>query len=162
MRLRHLLTTASAGLGALGGAMLVYGALVESKKLVLERFTLRVPHWPESKRGYQIGVLGDFHLHDAASIELAEDAVAMVLDEQPDIVVLTGDLVARWRPEAPWMLGEVLGPMLLMNGAAVAIPGNHEYFGGEADHLEDILAELGVTTLRNESWTHDGVTWIGV
>ena len=48
--------------GLVGGGMLVYGALVESKRLVLERHTLRLPHWPDRLKGFRIAVLADLHL----------------------------------------------------------------------------------------------------
>ncbi len=149
-------------MGAIGGAMLVYGALVESKRLVKEEFTLPLAGWPEGLRGYRIAVLGDFHLRDEPSIELAQRAVAMALDADPDIVVLPGDLIARWKTLTPWMLGAVLEPLLTMDGSCVAVPGNHEYHGGTADLLADVLEEFDIRLLRNETWRHDGILWTGV
>ena len=162
MKIKHLATTAAWGLGAIGGAMLVYGALVESKRLVREDYTLPLEGWPERLRGYRIAVVGDFHLRDEASIELAQRAVAMALDADPDIVVLPGDLIARWRTLTPWMLGAVLEPLLTMDGSCVAVPGNHEYHGGTADLLGDVLEEFDIRLLRNETWRHDGILWTGV
>jgi len=42
------------------------------------------------------------------------------------------------------------------------VPGNHEYWQGDACLMEPILAELGVKLLRNESWVHEEITWAGV
>jgi hypothetical protein len=56
----------------------------------------------------------------------------MALDENPDIVVLPGDLVGHWRTTSPWLLEAVLEPLLLMSGSVIATPGNHEYWGGDA------------------------------
>lgn len=142
--------------------MLVYGALVEAKRLVREDFTLPLDGWPERLRGYRIAVIGDFHLRDEHSIELAQRAVAMALDADPDIVVIPGDLIARWKTLTPWMLGAVLEPLLTMDGSVVAVPGNHEYEGGTADLLSDVLDEFDIRLLRNETWRHDGILWTGV
>lgn len=151
-----------AGVAAGSAAWLVYGALVESKKLVVERKELFLPGWPERLRGYTIALLADFHLRDEYSVEQARRAVALALDESPDMVVLAGDFVGYWKLESPWMLEAVLEPLLLMDGAVVAVPGNHDYWEGDASLLEPILSEFNIRLLRNESWQRDGVCWVGV
>jgi uncharacterized protein len=148
--------------GLVGAGMLAYGALVEAKNLKLERHTLELPHWPERLRGFRIAVLADMHIRDSHSLTLAKRAVAMALDESPDMVVLPGDIVAYWRDETAWLVGEALEPLMLMQGACVAIPGNHEYWGGDASLLAPILEELDIKLLRNEHWVHEGITWVGV
>jgi uncharacterized protein len=149
--------------GALASAgLLVYGCLVAANRLVVERRTLRLPHWPESLRGYKIAVLADLHVRDECSIELGKRAVDLALDEDPDIVVLPGDLIAYWKLETPWMLEEVLAPLALLRGSAVATPGNREYWEGRADWLRPILESMGIRYLRNEVWLHQGIQWIGL
>lgn len=162
MKPKHLLTTAAFGVGALGGAMLVYGALVESKDLRVEEFDIPIADLPEEVEGLRIAVLGDFHLNHEPSIELAQRAVAAALEADPDVVVLVGDLVSRWKALTPWMLGAVLEPLLIMDGAVVAVPGNHEYHGGSADLLEPILEEFDIKLLRNERISIKGIEWIGI
>lgn len=159
MRLRDLALLA----GAAGAASLVYGAVVESDHVVLERYTLPLPNWPERLRGFRIALLGDLHVRDKYSLRVAQDAIAMALAEAPDMVALVGDFVAYWKPESPRVLGELLEPLLLMEGRAVAVPGNHDYFYGmSSDLLKMILDELNVRLLRNEAWHHAGVTWVGM
>jgi hypothetical protein len=148
--------------GIVGAGMLAYGALVEAKRLVVERHTLRLRQWPERLRGFRIAVLADLHLRGKNSLVLAQRAVAMALDESPDMVVLPGDIIGYWQPSTPWLIGEALEPLLLMQGSAVAVPGNHEYWQGDACLMEPILAELGVKLLRNEPWIHDEITWVGI
>jgi predicted MPP superfamily phosphohydrolase len=150
------------GLGAVGIGWLAYGALVEAKRLTVERRTLRLPRWPRRLDGYTIAVLADLHVRDAYSVELARRAVELALDENPDIVVLPGDLVGHWMPESPWLLEAVLEPLLLMEGAVIAIPGNHEYWGGDASLLAPILDELNIRYLRNEVYNHAGINWVGI
>ncbi len=147
---------------AAGAASLVYGALVESKRLVLEKRTLSLPNWPKRLDGYRIAVLGDLHLRDRYSLELAKRAVAMALDQSPDMVALVGDFVGYWKPESAWLLGEALEPLMGMMGNAVAIPGNHDYWLGDPSLLKPVLDELNIKLLRNETWFHDGITWVGV
>jgi predicted MPP superfamily phosphohydrolase len=162
MKTRDVLTVGAFGLSALGGAMLVYGALVESKRLVLERFDVPIFNLPERLDGFKIAVLGDFHLSDKYSVELAQKAIDMALDQDPDMVCLVGDFVNYWKPTSPWMLGEVLEPLLIMDGSVVAVPGNHDYKTGSPEILRIILDELNIKLLRNESWVHKGICWTGI
>jgi hypothetical protein len=162
MRTRDVVTVGAFGLSAIGGAMLVYGALVESKRLVLDKVDVPLPGLPEHLDGFKIAVLGDFHLCDKHSVELATKAIDMALDQDPDMVCLVGDFVNYWKPTSPWMIGEVLEPLLIMDGSVVAVPGNHDYKTGSPEILRVILDELNIKLLRNESWVHKGICWTGV
>lgn len=148
--------------GGASAGLLAYGALYESRRLVIERRTIALPRWPESLSGFKIALLGDFHIRDSYSMDLAKRAVAAALDSNPDMVVLIGDFVGYWKPESAPMLGELLEPMLLMDGNAVAVPGNHEYWGGTPDLLAPILDELNIKFLRNQNWKHQGINWVGI
>lgn len=148
--------------GAVGVGMLAYGALVEAQRLVVERRTLALPNWPERLRGYRICVLSDFHVSGEMSATRVARAIALALDEEPDMIVLAGDFVESWREDSPKRLGDLLEPLLLMNGNVVAIPGNHDYNDGTPEVLGMILAELNIKLLRNENWRHSGITWIGI
>jgi predicted MPP superfamily phosphohydrolase len=149
--------------GAASAGMFVYGMLVESNRLVLERRTLRLKLWPERLRGYKVAVLSDFHLRGPSSLRLTQRAVAMALQEQPDMVVLPGDFIAFWEEQSAGLIGEALEPLLLMEGKVVAVPGNHDYFyGHDAALLEPILNELNIRFLRNEVWLQDGISFVGI
>ncbi len=156
----NLLKTA-AGLGVAGAGLLIYGALYESNRLVVERKTLRLRGWPERLDGFRIAVLGDLHLTDPYSVERAKRAVSLALDESPDMVVIPGDFVSYWKPESPWLIGEVLEPLLLLEGNVVAVPGNHDHYV-PIGLLKSVLGELNIRLLQNESWRHNGVTWVGI
>ncbi|HEY0868432.1 MAG TPA: metallophosphoesterase [Fimbriimonas sp.] len=158
MRLRNLAFVA----GATGAAMAAYGHLVEARRLVVEKRTLALPRWPERLRDFKIAVLSDLHVRNAWTSQLAADAIALALDEEPDMVVLPGDLVDSWHYETPKQIGDLLEPLLLMDGSVVAIPGNHDYIDSETDLLQMILNELNIRFLRNESWRHLGITWVGI
>jgi len=152
-----------AGLAGVAGAgLLLYGAVVEADNLVVERRTLELDGWPERLRGFKIAVLADLHLRGPYTQRLCVRAIAASLEESPDMVVLPGDLVAYWATFIPKLLGDMLEPLLLMEGSAVAVPGNHEYDCGYPSLLAPILDELNIRFLRNESWHHAGVTWVGV
>ena len=120
MKNRDVLAVSAFGLSALGGAMLIYGALVESKRLVLDKLDIPISGLPESLDGFKIAVLGDLHLGGPYAVELGKRAIDMALDQDPDMVCLVGDFVSYWKVESPWMLGEVLEPLLIMDRSVVA------------------------------------------
>lgn len=142
--------------------MLTYGCLYESNRLVVERKTLRLRGWKRSLNGFKIALLTDLHLRDPYSVDLSKRAVALALDAEPDMVVLGGDLVGYWKPTSEDMLAEVLEPLLLMDGSVVAVPGNREYWSGDPERLRPVLDALNIRLLRNESWHHAGIDWIGI
>jgi predicted MPP superfamily phosphohydrolase len=153
---------AAASATAVGAGMLLYGAAVEAGRLTVERSTLPVPFWPERLNGFKIALLADFHLRGRTSLKLCKQAVAAALEASPDMVAIVGDVVSYWSPEFPAMVGEMLEPLLLMNGAAVAVYGNHDYDLGPPENLGLIYNELNIKLLRNDSWHHAGITWVGV
>lgn len=150
------------GIAAGSAAWLVYGALVEANKLVVERKKLNLPGWPERLAGFKIALLADLHVRDTYSMDLCHRAVGAALDEDPDMVVIAGDLVGYWKETSLPMLEAVLEPLLIMNGAVLAVPGNHDYWAGDAARLEPVLDQLNIRFLRNESWTRAGVRWVGI
>lgn len=142
--------------------MLVYGSLHEASRLELEHRRLNLPKWPERLRGYKIAVLADLHLRGPWSRKQAERAIALALDQQPDMVVLAGDLVEDWCRPRQALAEEVLLPLLLMEGNVIAIAGNHDYYGGSADQLAPVYDRLNIKFLRNEVWVHHGISWVGI
>lgn len=152
-----LTAVAAGGLG-----WLVYGALVEANKLVLERRTLRLPKWPAARNGFRIGLIADLHIRDEYSIGMAKRAIDMLLAEEPDVIVIAGDFVGYWKLQSPWQLEEALKPLAPMRGRILAVPGNHDYWEGDPSLLRPILEEMGITLLRNEAVSVGDVTFLGV
>lgn len=145
-----------------GAAILLYGALVEVDKLTLERRDLRLRRWPRAKNGFKIGFVADLHLRDSQTIELTKRAIWTLIEESVDIVVIGGDFVSSWREDSPWILGEALEALVGMDCPVIGVPGNRDYYGGDASYLEPILNELGIQLLRNECTSLLGINWVGI
>lgn len=148
--------------GGVSAGMLIYGCLVEAERLVVRRETLRLRGWPKSKDGYRIALMADFHLRDEYTVDLTKRAVQAVLNEEPDVVVIAGDFVGYWKSESPWLIGEALEGLKTMAGRVLAVPGNHDYWAGDASLLQPICQELGIRLLRNQTIKHDAINWIGI
>ncbi len=156
------LATVLGTITAAGAGVLVYGALVESNRLVVENYTLPLPGWPDELEGYRIAVLGDFHIGTPWSFALAKRAVASAVAETPDMVVLVGDFVNYWQSHSAFRIGEALEPLRLLQGDVIAVAGNHDYDLGDPDLLAPILTELNIHFLRNQSVSLGGITWVGI
>ena len=149
-------------LTGVGSGMLVYGALYEANRLVLNRKTLRLKDWPKKLNGYRIALLADFHLRDRYSLELALKAVQQAVDEKPDMIVLAGDLIGYWKDETASLLEEALSPLRGSGLPVLAVPGNHEYWGGRPEYLEPVFDQYNIVLLRNSSKLIGGIRWVGV
>lgn len=158
MRFRDLAVAA----GVAGAGTFLYGMLYEADRLVVDRYRLKLKNWPKRLDGFRIAVIGDLHIRGEHSAQLAAEAVARAIEEDPDMIAIVGDFVAYWHSGIPKLLGDVLEPLLLMDGRVVAIPGNHEYDLGNPEPLKMILDELNVKLLRNEVWVNQGISWVGI
>jgi predicted MPP superfamily phosphohydrolase len=148
--------------GGVSAGMLLYGALVEAEKLVVRKHALKLKRWPKALDGYKIGLIADFHLRDRHTVDLTRRAVESVIAEEPDVIVIAGDFVGYWKPESPRLIGEALQALSTYAGKIIAVPGNHDYWSGDASLLEPICEELGITLLRNQSLQQGGVHWLGI
>lgn len=147
---------------AVGAATLIYGAVVEANRLVVERRRLRVPRWPRSKDGYRLAVLGDFHLRDQGALDLTRRALKAAVEEEPDAICLVGDYIEDWRPGIEAMLCEALEPLGSFGGPKIAVPGNHDHRHGDVEGLRPNFDRFGITMLRNEYVIEDGIAWVGI
>jgi uncharacterized protein len=87
----------------------------------LRTLELPLPRLPQELDGLRVAHLSDFHLGlRSRGSRAVERAVAWVRERQPDLVVVTGDLVSRPRGEQP--LRELLRDL----GTPFVVLGNHD------------------------------------
>lgn len=148
--------------GACLAGVLVYGFFVEPRRLRLERTQVELKGLPPELDGLRLAHLTDFHIGRSGFREtMALRAVALANALDPDLVVLTGDLVTR-QHSAPRLL-PILAKLRAKHGVWVAL-GNHDYnvtratawtaerrraFGPEM--WREMLGGVGVRLLENES-----------
>ncbi len=138
----------------------------ESLHLEVNEKHLLVPGLPAALQGLRIVHFSDLHLAGAVPREFFEQAVRQVLELEPDLVAITGDLVDR-RGCLDW-LRKVLAPLQAVPGGVLVILGNHDRELG-ARHVIQRLEQLpGITYLgarceqiqvRNQSVLVAGSQW---
>lgn len=128
----------------------------------VRRVRLGLPGWPAGLKPVRVALVADFHLCDGPSMRTALRAARLVVAEDPDVVVVAGDILNYWKAGCRAEVARLFREFAPFRGRMIAVPGNHDYFGGDAEWLRPVLEEAGVVYLRNEVWSHAGVEWIGV
>jgi len=147
---------------ALGAGTFAYGALVEANRLKAERHTLRIPGWPTHLSGYRIGLIADLHIRDKQTVVLTRAALAWLKDQNPDILIIGGDLVDRNIPYYRHLLKFALQDLSHFAGKSIAIPGNRDHDRGDVQHIRKIVESHNCQFLLNQVHQQDGIEWIGI
>ncbi len=136
------------------GTVAAYSTMVEPRRPVLERVTLRIPDLPPALDGLRIGQLSDMHLGFPHGHPNTQWAVQQMVAEQPEVLVLTGDFVSLRRAIAdlPALLRPLHAPL-----GIYAVPGNHDHWEG-LEEIRTTLEPLGIVFLMN---TNRRLLWNG-
>jgi len=84
-----------------------------------------IDNWPSSFSDYKIVHISDLHLGSFNSVEKLEDVVVKINEENPDLIVFTGDLVNNYHHEAIAYVDTLKG--LKAKDGKFSILGNHDY-----------------------------------
>ena len=157
----HVLGVALAGAG-----VSIYTVGVEPAWLEIVRRPLPVKHLPKAMAGRTLAHLSDIHVGPFVSDHYLLDTFRRVAELQPDIVVITGDLMS-WHPGWRDHVAAIYQHVPRGRLATVATLGNHDY-GVRwadpyiADHLVDELRSCGITVLRNQLLDAAGLQIVGL
>ena len=130
-------------------AILVVWIIWGNTALMLSEYTIYSSKLPEAFSGFRIVQVSD--LHNAQIGNDNSKLLEMIQIAQPDIIVITGDLIDSWKTDLDVAIDFV--------GSAVQIApcyyvtGNHEARIAEYDTLKQNLIELGVTVLDDTART---------
>jgi hypothetical protein len=142
-------------------AFAYYSHCLEPRRLGTRRLRPGIPRLSRELEGLKILHLADLHLKGEGSFQdaMGRLAVQRALEEQPDIICLTGDLgnASRFVSEAVEVLGPLAGPTTLV------VMGNHDhdkmletdYCGPvdgrvPADEWRRVIEDAGLRVLHND------------
>lgn len=126
------------------GGVAAYSAL---RCLSVVDIKVKLSRLPERLNGLSIVQLSDIHIGPTLRREFVERVVEMANSTQPDVLVITGDLVDG-PVEKLASLVEPLRKLRARHGVYF-VTGNHDYYSG-ADAWCEHLRSLGIRVLRNE------------
>jgi predicted MPP superfamily phosphohydrolase len=139
-------------------SLCIYGYF-EARNIQTERLVLATTKLPAGTDRLTIVQLSDVHLGLINRSGRLTPMLAAVKAAEPDILVVTGDLVDA---EINHLTGlaEMFRTIEPKNGK-FAIMGNHEYFAGTEKALA-FIRDAGFTMLRSEAITSGPITLVGV
>ncbi len=127
-------------------ALALYGTSFGVHALLRERVTVPVANLPAGWRGARIVQLSDLHAGRHVSKERLQRIARRAARLQPDIVVVTGDIVHN-SPAFARQAAEAIASIASPCGIYACL-GNHDFWAGP-DAVEEELERAGIRVLRN-------------
>jgi len=170
-RKKFIETMALAGGGLMFSGM-TYGILRGAYQYSLHRVRLHFPNLPKAFQGLRIVQISDLHIGSFFSTKPVEHAFSIVMEQKPDIIFFTGDLVNNRSKEVRGfesILSSLRAPM-----GIYSILGNHDYgdyvqWESEEEKkrnrlmLEEVQKNFGWTLLKNQGiWLEKNGEKIGL
>jgi predicted MPP superfamily phosphohydrolase len=163
MLLAGVTAVGAGGLGLLG-----YAVGVEPHWVEVVQETLVVESLPPAWHGKRLVQISDLHIGRRVDPQYLAQALRMARDLQPDLLVITGDIVhGNDGLHCRDAVGLLQANLSLSDTPTVAILGNHDY-GADwresrfADALSGELAGAGITVLRHTVTEIDGFRLVGI
>lgn len=117
-----------------------------NKALVTSSYVVKSEKLPESFAGYTIAAISD--LHNASFGKEQSRLLKALAKAEPDLIVITGDLVDSRRTDFAPALDLIEGAVEI--APVYYVPGNHESRIPEYTEWEEVLQAAGVHVLHNE------------
>ncbi len=143
---------------SLATALCVYGYF-EARDIRIERVVVETAKLPAGIDRLMIAQISDVHLGLINRSKRFSPMIKAVRDADPDLFVVTGDLVDAQINNLPG-LAEMLREVTAKYGK-FAIMGNHEYYAGP-EKSRAFIQEAGLMLLRDEVVTAGPITIVGV
>lgn len=126
--------------------MVLYAFFIEPKRIVTHNYTVGSNN---GQKPVKVVQLSDIHIQENYPAAQLEKIVTKVNNENPDIILFTGDLFdnyAKYGPveEVIAALGRLTAPL-----GKYAVWGNHDYGGGAARVYSELLAAADFQLLEN-------------
>lgn len=120
--------------------------LDQQSRIQTEEIAVSDPRIPAGFDGYRISLISDLHggiPGDSGSRKL----LAAVAEQQPDLIVLTGDIVDEHSDLS--FLGPLAGELSAL-APTYYVTGNHEWATRQVNAIKAVLRERGVTVLERD------------
>lgn len=136
----------------LTGCLLFYAIFIEPNVILTETVSFENTSLNPTATSQPLKIIqfSDTHLGFHFDLAQLEKTVQLINQNQPDLVVFTGDLIDHAKSYdsidqiAP-ILAQIQAPL-----GKFAVYGNHDYGGGAARHYAEIMADSGFTLLVND------------
>ncbi|MDI6769205.1 MAG: metallophosphoesterase [Anaerolineales bacterium] len=142
-----MLSGMAAGAGGFG-----YMTRVEPAWLDVTQVSLRLPRLDSAFAGLRLVQISDIHFGGWINAERFQKVIERVLEQQPDVVAITGDFLHgyRWSSDHPQQLAELAEALrsLVKACLTVGVLGNHDCWT-DASAVRAMFADVGIVDLSN-------------
>jgi len=121
---------------------------IDSRRLTTRHLAVTLPELPTEFDGFRIAQISDLHVGPQTSSRFLGEVARRVREAEADIIVVTGDLVDDFAPDAE-LYAAALGDLAAPEGVYV-IPGNHDIYAGWPE-VRERLERLPLTVLVNDA-----------
>lgn len=125
--------------------LLLYAFNYSNSKISVEEYSVELPGLPSAFEGFRIAHLSDIHGNSFGEDNC--ELISILRAQQPDIIAITGDISDDDNP--PHTVHRLLQQLAEL-APVYYVTGNHEWSARQVNELMDMMAELGINTLRNE------------
>lgn len=157
---RNFTSKLALGMAAIPLGTMLYGIVKTAYDFKIHRPRIKFKNLPAAFDGFKIVQLSDIHTGSLQNNYQLQKAIDLVMEEKPDMIVFTGDLVNNRTDEAfPFI--SILSQLSAPHGV-FSVLGNHDYgdyekWSSEAekvknmDQMHDLHKKLGWNLLLNEA-----------
>ncbi|OKH51751.1 serine/threonine protein phosphatase [Calothrix sp. HK-06] len=135
------------GLFILGICTLLYAYFIEPNWIEIKSLQLTLPHLPQEFNEYRIVQISDIHVNRWMTSARLKRIFRLVNQQNPDSIVITGDLVTHEQQRFIPKLRQTLGILTAKDGK-FGVLGNHDY-GANPKAIAKTMSETGVINLNN-------------
>ena len=128
------------------GIFLAIWTIWSNKALMVSEISISSDHLPSSFSGYRIAHISD--LHNTQFGEENATLLQMLSECQPDIIVITGDLIDAQHTDVEVAI--CFAQKAVQIAPTYYVTGNHEASSSQYDTLKTELKDTGVTLLEDE------------
>ena len=130
------------------GLVIAYGFFIEPKLITVKEYKIALNSWPDNFNGFKIIHISDLHYGRVFDEKSLEKLIDSINEQEPDIVVLTGDLIDKDTNMTTSMankISELLNKIETSSGK-YAINGNNDL---NFDEWTNIISGGGFKDLNN-------------
>ncbi len=127
-----------------------YGSFIEPRMVTVKQEALVVSEHPTQT--LRVALFSDLHAGPFKKQDWVERVVNDVMDLEPDLIVIAGDFVVQSADDAR-SLTSLAG--LAAPYGVYAVTGNHEYHAQATSDVIDVLKQVGIDVIENETRTID-------
>ena len=129
----------------IGVALLFIFFYVQNNSIVISEYSLSSDRLSQDIDEFKIVQLSDLHSKSFGNEQ--NEIVSKVKKLEPDLIVFTGDLIDSGRYDEKPAL--ILMERLVQIAPVYYVTGNHEWWSGKFNTLEEKLKSIGVQVMRN-------------